>query len=60
MEEALEMAVSGPNSGLSAFLISFDSLEFNSLPGSHFHRFGPLFGNFLCFSVPTDDLPVLD
>ena len=60
MEEALEMVVSGPNSGLSAFLVSFDSLEFNSLPGSHFHCFGPLFGNFLCFFVPTEGLPLLD
>ena len=60
MEKALEMAVLGPSSGLSAFLVSFDSLEFNSLPGSYFHRFGPLFGNFLCFSVPTEGLPLLD
>ena len=53
MEEAPEMAVSDPNSGLPAFLALFDSLEFNSLPTSHFHRFGPPFGSFLRFSVPV-------
>ena len=48
MEKALEMAVSGPGSGLSTFLAYFDSLEFNSLPASHFHHSGPPYGNFLC------------
>ena len=40
MEEALEMVVSDPSSGLPAFLARFDSLEFNSLPTSRFHCFG--------------------
>ena len=44
MEKTPEMAVSNPNSGLPTFLARFDYLEFNSLPASHFHRFGPPFG----------------
>lgn len=43
MGEALEMTASNPSSGLPAFLTSFDSLEFNSLPVSHFHRFWATF-----------------
>ena len=53
------MTVSNPDSGLPAFLARFDSLEFNSLPVSHFHCFGPLFGNFRRFSVPVEGLPLL-
>ena len=60
MEEALEMVVSGPNLGLYAFLARFDYLEFNNLPVSHFHRFGPPFGNFLRFFVPVEGLPLLE
>lgn len=37
MEEILEMNVTDPSSGILAFLTYFDSLEFNSLPTSHFH-----------------------
>jgi len=47
MEEALKMVVSDPSLGLPVFLARFDSLEFNSLPVSRFHRFGPFFGSFL-------------
>ena len=47
MEETPEMAVSDPSSGLPPFLACFDSLEFNSLLASHFHRFGPPFASFL-------------
>ena len=36
------------------------SLEFNSLPTSHFHRFRPPFVNFLQFFVPTEGLPLLE
>ena len=39
-------------SRLPTFLARFDLLEFNSLPVSHFHHFGPSYGSFLCFSVP--------
>ena len=54
------MTVSNPDSGLPAFLARFDSLEFNSLPVSHFHCFRPLFGNFRRFSVPVEGLPLLE
>ena len=54
------MAISDPNSGLYAFLACFDLLEFNSLPASHFHHFGPSYGNFLHFSVPVEGLPLLE
>ena len=47
MEEAPEMAVLDPSLGLPTFLARFDSLEFNSLLASRFHRFGPPFGSFL-------------
>ena len=54
------MAISDPDSGLPAFLARFDLLEFNSLPASHFHRFGPSYGNFLHLSVPVEGLPLLE
>ena len=60
MEEALEMTVSNPHSGLPTFLTRFDSLEFKSLPTSHFHRFGRPFVNFLRFSVLVEGLPLLE
>ena len=41
MGEAPEVTVSDPSSGLPAFLACFDLLELNSLPVSHFYRFGP-------------------
>jgi len=59
MKEALEMTVLDPNSGLLTFFTRFDSLEFNSLPASHFHHFGPSFVKFLRFSVLTEGLPLL-
>lgn len=43
MGEALEMTALNPSSGLPAFLTRFDSLEFNSLPVSHFHHFWATF-----------------
>ncbi|XP_075651672.1 uncharacterized protein LOC142622123 [Castanea sativa] len=49
-----------PDYGLSTFLARFDLLEFNNLPASHFHRFGPSYGNFLRFSVPVEGLPLLE
>ena len=54
------MAVLDPISGLSTFLARFDLLEFNSLPASHFHHFGSSYGSFLCFSVPTEGLSLLE
>ena len=54
------MTVSDPSSGLLAFLIRFDSLEFNSLLASHIHCFGPPFVSFLRFSVPAEGLPLLE
>ncbi|KAK9998356.1 hypothetical protein SO802_017959 [Lithocarpus litseifolius] len=60
MGEAPEVTASDPGSGLPTFLAHFDLLEFNSLPASHFHRFGPPFGNFLRFSVPMEGLPLLE
>ena len=59
MEEAPEMAVSNPSSRLPTFLARFDSLEFNSLPMSHFHHFGSPFSSFLWFSMPAEGLPLL-
>ena len=59
MKEALEMIVLDPNSRLLTFFTRFDSLEFNSLPASHFHHFGPSFVKFLRFSVLTEGLPLL-
>ena len=56
MEEAPEMTVSDPSSGLPSFLTCFDSLEFNSLLASHFHHFGPPFVNFLRFYMPAEGL----
>ncbi|KAL0010920.1 hypothetical protein SO802_006028 [Lithocarpus litseifolius] len=47
MKEAPEMTVLDLSSGLPIFLSRFDSLEFNSLPISQFHLFGPPFANFL-------------
>jgi len=60
MEEAPEMAISDPNSRFPAFLARFDSLEFNSLPASHFHHFGSPFGSFLRFFVPVKGQPLLE
>ena len=60
MVEAPEVTVSDPSSGLPAFLARFDLLEFNSLPVSHFYRFGPPYGNFLHFFVPVEGLPLLE
>ena len=60
MMEAPKMTISNPNLGLPAFLTRFNSLEFNSLPASHFHHFGPPFVNFLRFSVPAEGLPLLE
>ena len=60
MGEAPRVTVLDPSLGLLAFLAHFDLLEFNSLPTSHFHHFGPFFGNFLCFSVPVEGLPLLE
>ena len=54
------MTVLDPNSGLPAFLIHFDSLEFNSLPATHFHCFEPPFVSFLQFFVPIEGLPLLE
>ena len=59
IEKASEMTVSDLHSGLPTFLTHFDSLEFNSLPTSHFHRFGPPFVSFLRFSVPVVGLSLL-
>ncbi|XP_023893411.2 uncharacterized protein LOC112005397 [Quercus suber] len=60
MGEAPEVIVSDHGFELPAFLARFDLLVFNSLPASHFHRFGPPFSNFLCFSVPMEGLPLLE
>ena len=60
MDEAPKMTISDPSLGLPAFLVRFDSLEFNSLLASYFHRFGPPFGNFLRFSVLVEGLPLLE
>ena len=54
------VAALDPVSRLSTFLAHFDLLEFNSLPASHFHRFGPSYGTFLRFSVPMEGLPLLE
>ena len=54
------MTISNPSLGLPTFLTRFNSLEFNSLPASHFHHFGPPFVNFLRFSVPAEGLPLLE
>ena len=60
MGEAPGVTVLDPGSGLLAFLACFDLLEFNILPVSHFHCFGPSFGNFLCLSVRMEALPLLE
>ena len=60
MGEALEVTVPDSSSRLPTFLVHFDLLEFNNLPASHFHCFGPPFGNLLCFSVPVEGLPLLE
>ena len=54
------MTVLDHGSRLPAFLARFDLLEFNSLPISHFYCFGPPYGNFLCFFVPVEGLPLLE
>ena len=53
------MIVSDPSLGLLVFLIHFDSLEFNSLYASHFHRFRPSFVSFLRFFMHVEGLPLL-
>ena len=60
MGEALEVTIPDSGSGLLTFLAHFDLLEFNSLLASHFHCFGPPFGNFLRFSMPVEGLPLLE
>ncbi|XP_075645357.1 uncharacterized protein LOC142616375 [Castanea sativa] len=55
-----DTAISNPDLGLPAFLARFDPLEFNNLPASHFHSFGPSHGNFLRFFVPVEGLPLLE
>ena len=60
MGEAPEVTVPDSSSRLPTFLVHFDLLEFNNLPASHFHRFGPPFGNLLCFTVPVEGLPLLE
>ena len=54
------MAALDPASRLPTFLARFDLLEFNSLPASHFHHFGPSYGSFLRFSVPLEGLSLLE
>ena len=54
------MTVVDPYLWLPTFLARFDSLEFNSLPASHFHRFGPYFGNFPRFSMLVEGLSLLE
>ena len=54
------MTISNLGSRLLAFLAHFDILEFNSLPTSHFYRFGPPYDNFLCFSVTVEGLSLLE
>ena len=54
------MTVLDHGSRLPTFLARFDLLEFNSLPISHFYCFGPPYGNFLCFFVPVEGLPLLE
>ena len=53
------MTITDPSLGLPTFLTHFDSLEFNNLPVSYFHHFGPTYASFLRFSVPTKGLPLL-
>lgn len=60
IEETLEMTVIGPSSKFPDFLTQFDSLEFNSLPASHFHCFRPPYSNFLQFSMPGEGFPLLE
>ena len=60
MGEAPEVTISDLGLGLPAFLACFDLLEFNNLPISHFHLFRPSYGNFLCFSVSMEGLPLLE
>ena len=60
MEETPGVAVVDIASRLPTFLARFDLLEYNSLPASHFHHFGPSYGSFLRFSVPMEGLPLLE
>ena len=60
MGEDIEVAISDPDSRLPTYLAHFNLLEFNSLPTSHFHHFGPSYGNFLRFSTPVEGLPLLE
>ena len=60
MGEAPRVAASDLDSRLPIFLARFHLLEFNSLPASHFHSFGPSYGSFLRFFVPVEGLPLLE
>ena len=60
MGETPGVAALDPVSRLPTFLARFDLLEFNSLPASHFHHFGPSYGSFLHFSVSVEGLPLLE
>lgn len=60
MEEASKITITDLGSRLPAFLTRFNSLDFNNLLASHFHRFGPPCTNFLRFSVLVEGLPLLE
>ena len=60
MGKTSEVATWDPGSRLPAFLAWFDLLEFNSLPASYFHRFGPSYSNILRYSMPVEGLPLLE
>ena len=60
MGETPGVAVVNIASRLPTFLARFDLLEYNSLPASHFHHFGPFYGSFLRFFVPMEGLPLLE
>ena len=59
MGEAPGVVALDPALRLPTFLARFDLLEFNNLPASHFHHFGPSYGNFLHFSVTVEGLSLL-
>ena len=60
MGETPGVATLDPALRLPTFQARFDLLEFNSLPASHFHHFVSSYGSFLRFSVPKEDLPLLE
>ena len=60
MGEAPGVATLDPASRLPTFLAHFDLLEFNGLPTSHFHHFGPSYDSFLLFFMPVEGLPLLE